>query len=109
MLANILECPSYTSGSRTEEGKAIILSKWIANRDQQVIIAVPALGIGFEYPHVQRVIHMNAPSEMSAFSQESGQSGRDALKASSIVLLHFGGKPQPDWGLLLIGRPCSCT
>jgi hypothetical protein len=99
LLAELLQCPSYTSGSGSEEEKAAILSRWIADKGQPVIIATSALGIGFDYPHVRWVIHIDAPSETSAFSQESGRAGRDGGKASSIVLLHSGWKPQIDGSL----------
>ena len=52
-LADILDCPSYTSESGSEEEKAAILLKWLANNDKPVIVATSALGIGFDYPYVQ--------------------------------------------------------
>ena len=51
-LADILKCPLYISKSGTEEEKAAIISGWLGNRDQPVIIATSTLGIGFNYPHV---------------------------------------------------------
>lgn len=93
-LASMLQCPSYTSESGTEEERAAILSQWIANPAQPAIIATSALGIGFDYPHVRWVVHVDAPGEASSFSQESGRAGRDGQKASSIVLLWSGWKPQ---------------
>jgi superfamily II DNA helicase RecQ len=36
------------------------------------------------------------PDRLIDFSQESGRAGRDGSKASSIVLLHAGWKPQVD-------------
>ena len=98
-LADILKCPSYTSKSGTEEEKAAIISGWLGNRDQPVIVATSALGIGFDYTHVRWVVHVDAPSETTAFSQESGRAGRDGGKASSIILLHSGWKPQADRSL----------
>jgi hypothetical protein len=53
LLAKSLGCPSYTSKSGTEEAKAAILSSWIADKGQPVIVATSALGIGFDYPHVR--------------------------------------------------------
>jgi hypothetical protein len=40
------------SKSGTEEEKAIIISGWLDNRDQPVIIAISTLGIGFDYSHI---------------------------------------------------------
>jgi len=96
LLANTLGCPSYTSESGSDEEKAAILSGWLSNPDQPAIAATSALGIGFDYPHVRWVVHVNAPDEVSAFSQESGRAGRDGGKASSIVMLSATWKPQLD-------------
>ncbi|KAF8853058.1 hypothetical protein BDZ45DRAFT_749007 [Acephala macrosclerotiorum] len=54
-----------------------------------VIVVTFALGIEFDYFHVRWIIHVDASSEASAFSQESDRVDRDGKKASSIVLLHF--------------------
>ena len=96
LLANTLGCPSYTSESGSDEEKAAILSGWLSNPDQPAIAATSALGIGFDYPHVRWVVHVNAPDEVSAFSQESGRVGRDGGKALSIVMLSATWKPQLD-------------
>lgn len=93
-LADLLDCPSYTSESGTEEQKATILAQWIANPAQPSIIATSALGIGLDYPHIRWVVHVDAPMEATSFSQESGRAGRDGKKASSIVLLWSCWKPQ---------------
>ena len=99
LLAESLGCPSYTSESGTEEAKAAILSSWVADKGQPVIVATSALGIGFDYPHVRWVIHVDAPRRASAFSQETGRAGRDGGKASSIVLLSAAWEPALDQAL----------
>jgi superfamily II DNA helicase RecQ len=87
LLANTLGCPSYTSESGSDKKKAAILSGWLSNPDQPAIAATSALGIGFDYSYIRWVVHINAPDEVSAFSQESGRAGRDGGKASLIVML----------------------
>jgi superfamily II DNA helicase RecQ len=99
LLATELGCLSYTSDSRLEGERAAILLKWLADPSQPAIAATSALGIGFDYPHVRWVIHVDAPEKASAFSQESGRAGRDGVKASSLVLLSAAWKPQLDQGL----------
>jgi superfamily II DNA helicase RecQ len=99
LLAESLGCPSYTSESGTEDVKAAILSSWIADIRQPVIVATSALGIGFDYPHVRWVIQVDAPRRASAFSQESGRAGRNGGKASSIVLLSAAWEPVLDQAL----------
>ena len=99
LLATLLQCPSYTSKSGTEEEKAAIISGWLGNRDQPVIVATSALGIGFDYPYIRWVIHVDAPDTATAFAQESGRAGRDGGKASSIVILSATWKPQLEQAL----------
>jgi superfamily II DNA helicase RecQ len=99
LLAESLGCPSYTSESGTEDVKAAILSSWIADKGQPVIVATSALGIGFDYSHVRWVIQVDAPRRASAFSQESGRAGRDGGKVSSIVLLSAAWEPVLDQAL----------
>ena len=92
-LAGLLACPSYTSRSGDEEERASIIAGWLANVQQPVIVATSALGVGFDHPFVRWVIHVGAPDGLINFSQESGRAGRDGSKATSIVLLHAGWKP----------------
>lgn len=95
-LAALLGCPSYTSKSGDEEEKAAIISTWLADRGQPAIVATSALGVGFDYPFIRWVVHVDAPEKLTDFSQESGRAGRDGAKASSITLLHSGWKPRLD-------------
>ena len=93
LLANTLGYSSYTSESGSDKEKAVILSGWLSNLDQSVITIISTLGIGFNYPHVYWIVHINTPNEISAFSQESGRAGRDGRKVSSIVILSATWKP----------------
>ncbi|OBT81161.1 hypothetical protein VE02_10169, partial [Pseudogymnoascus sp. 03VT05] len=115
-LGEILRCPTYTSRSGTEEEKAEILSGWLSRPEQPAIVATGALGIGFDYPFVRWVIHVDAPQKMSDFSQESGRAGRDGSRASSITLLQStwavptSGSLSPDqeaMGVYLAQQHCS--
>ena len=51
-LADILDCLLYTSELGSEEEKAAILLKWLANNNKPVIVAMSTLGIRFDYPHM---------------------------------------------------------
>jgi Lhr-like helicase len=95
-LQDLLRCPAYTSESGSEEEKNAIISSWLSDQDQPVIAATSALGIGFDYPHVRWVIHIDAPDKMTDFSQETGRAGRDGRPATSIVMIRSFWKPQRD-------------
>ncbi|KAG8673877.1 hypothetical protein FPOAC1_007196 [Fusarium poae] len=99
-LADMLGCPSYTAESGTEEEKMAIIERWLTAADSPIIVATSALGPGFDYPHIRLVIHVDAPSLLTDFSQESGRAGRDGEVAESIVLLSAAWQPQ-------LGRPVS--
>jgi hypothetical protein len=45
-------------------------------------------------------VHVDAPIEVSSFSQESGRAGRDGPKAFSIMLLWFSWKPELERHLI---------
>ncbi|KAF4335798.1 tlh3 [Fusarium beomiforme] len=64
------------------------------------LVATSALGPGFDYPHIRLVIHVDAPSLLTDFSQESGRAGRDGEVAESIILLSAAWQPQ-------LGRPVA--
>ena len=57
----MLGCLTYTSKSGSEEEKATIISDWLGRPKQPAIVATRALGIGFDYPFVRWVIHVDAP------------------------------------------------
>ena len=93
-LQEILRCLSYTSESGSEDKKKAILASWLDDAKQPVIVATSAFGIGFDYPHVRCVIHIDAPDKMTAFSQESGRAGRDSRAAYSTVLIRSAWKAE---------------
>jgi hypothetical protein len=57
-------------------------------------VATSALSAGFDYAHVRLVIHVDEPSSLIDFAQESGRAGRDGKEAYSLVLLARRWKPQ---------------
>ncbi|RBA14537.1 hypothetical protein FPRO05_03329 [Fusarium proliferatum] len=93
-LADMLGCPSYTAESGTEEEKMAIIERWLTAADSPIIVATSALGPGFDYPYIRLVIHVDAPSLLTDFSQESGRAGRDGEVAESIILLSAAWQPQ---------------
>jgi Superfamily II DNA helicase len=95
-VSEALNCSSYTSQSGTAEEKAEILTSWLQNSDQPVIVATGALGLGFDYPSIRIVIHMGPPTRLTDFSQESGRAGRDGNRAGSVIVLPRTWKPQLD-------------
>jgi ATP-dependent DNA helicase RecQ len=60
--------------------------KFIANQ-QSVMVATKAFGMGIDKDNVRSTIHMNVPSSIESFVQESGRAGRD--KKLSLCTIMF--------------------
>lgn len=83
-LGEQLDCSIYFSNVDTAEAKAQILERW---RDgERVIVATNALGMGIDQPDIRLVIHVEMPSQVRGFVQESGRGGRDGLMSYSVVV-----------------------
>ncbi|KAG9241070.1 P-loop containing nucleoside triphosphate hydrolase protein [Calycina marina] len=94
VLAELLCCSLYTADVGTAEQKEERLKTWLLSSDQPYIVATSALSAGFDYAHVRLVIHIDEPSSLVDFAQESGRAGRDGKEAYSVVLLSDTWKPQ---------------
>jgi len=100
-LGQLLSCPVYTSRAGTEQEKAALLAGWLANTSLPALVATSALGVGFDYPWVRWVVHVDAPTELTAFAQESGRAGRGGGRAASIILLSAAWAPDLSPGRAL--------
>lgn len=60
---------------------------FLENRSR-VMIATKAFGMGIDKPNISTTIHLNMPSSLEGFVQESGRAGRDKTKSDCYILLN---------------------
>ncbi len=66
-LAELLSCLVYTAKVGIAEEKEELLRTWLATPKQLYIVVILALSAGFDYIHVQLVMHINEPDSLVNF------------------------------------------
>lgn len=84
-LGQLLRCTAYYKEVGTDDDKARILRRFL-RKEETVITATNALGLGLDATGVRVVIHTYMCDLLRQYVQESGRAGRSGLKSEAILL-----------------------
>ena len=84
LLSNNFSANSYHAGMSSKE-RRVTQESWSKN-ETRIIVATNAFGMGIDKSDVKLVIHMDLPSTIESYFQQSGRAGRNGKQAYTFLL-----------------------
>jgi len=79
-----VDAVAYTG--RTDPDERVRIETRLSTNDVKVVVATTALGMGYDKPDLAWVVHLGAPSSITAYYQAVGRAGRALDRADAILL-----------------------
>ena len=79
-----VDAEAYSGGTDPAEREAI--EQRLSANDLKVVVATSALGMGYDKPDLQFVVHYQSPGSPIAYYQQVGRAGRGVDRAHAVLL-----------------------
>ncbi len=86
-LAQIGISVEYYHAGMDMKTRRQVEKRWLKN-ETKVVVSTNAFGMGIDKSEVNFVVHMDVPSNMEEYYQESGRAGRNGKEANAIILFN---------------------
>lgn len=86
LLAEKFKCHFYHAGLEPAAREELI-KDWARGDKSDMLVTTSALSAGLDYASVYLVLHIDAPSGLVDYAQETDRGGRDGQLTECIVLL----------------------
>ena len=89
-------CQLYTACT-AEDTKDYILKSFTSHTGAvRVVVATIAFGLGLDAPDIRQIFHWGPSSNIEAYVQETGRSGRDGLQSTAVLFLRPSDQQATD-------------
>jgi ATP-dependent DNA helicase RecQ len=79
-----IDAETYTGES--DDGDRLDIEQRLSEGSLKVVVATSALGMGYDNPHIQFVVHFQSPGSPIAYYQQVGRAGRAVDRAYGVLL-----------------------
>jgi len=73
--------------AKLDEKEKLSVEQALSASDIKVVVATSALGMGYDKPDIEFVVHFQSPPSVIEYYQQAGRAGRGIPEASAILML----------------------